>query len=56
MLALAPGTRIVANAFDLDYTGRVSADMIEGEVISSEDAKPQRWLAIRRARPAAGRS
>ncbi|MGH8664878.1 MAG: class I SAM-dependent methyltransferase, partial [Burkholderiales bacterium] len=39
-----------------DYTGRVQGDTIEGEVSSSEAAKPLRWLATRRIRPAPGKS
>jgi hypothetical protein len=39
-----------------DYAGRISGDTIEGEIRTSEDEKPLRWLATRRVQPAAGKS
>jgi SAM-dependent methyltransferase len=39
-----------------DYAGRVVGDTIEGEIRTSENEKPLRWLATRRVRPATGKS
>lgn len=35
----------------MDYTGRVGADRIEGEMTSSETNRPVRWTAIRTTEP-----